>query len=80
MTTTHKSFHFGNTLNRTNLARQPCKLDCPGRAPGCAASCPKWAEYLELREKDYQRRADLKRVNDAVHEGYQRLSRQGPRR
>lgn len=61
--------------NARNLIRQPCTRDCTERAPGCAASCPKWAEYVKARDKDYARRADIKRVSDARCDGYSRLQK-----
>lgn len=32
------------------------KIDCPNREAGCAATCPKWAEYLTERDKIYAER------------------------
>ena len=32
------------------------KTDCPDRKPGCGANCEKWAEYVKLRDAEYERR------------------------
>lgn len=68
------------TLNATSLLRQPCMRDCPERAPGCAASCAKWAAYVKERDQDYAHRADCRRINDAVQDGYRRLAAKAPKR
>lgn len=30
--------------------------DCPRRKPGCGATCPEWARYVEARDAEYDRR------------------------
>lgn len=55
--------------------KQPCKRDCENRGPGCAASCPLWAEYVKARDQEYQSRADAMRVNDVIYDGRQRRSK-----
>lgn len=32
------------------------KTDCPKRTETCKLNCPKWAKYLEERDKEYERR------------------------
>ena len=39
--------------------KNPCyntetKTDCPERKFGCGATCPKWAEYVKLRDAEYE--------------------------
>ena len=41
--------------------KSPCynpetKTDCPDRSSGCAVTCPKWAEYVQERDAEYDRR------------------------
>lgn len=41
--------------------KNPCynketKTDCPDRHPGCGATCEKWAEYVKLRDAEYETR------------------------
>lgn len=67
-------------MYRQGYVKQPCTRDCIRRQPGCAVTCPDWAEYVKLRNESYQRRADEKRVSDAIHEGYARLSKLPPKR
>lgn len=43
------------------MIKNPCyntttKTDCPDRSLGCAARCPKWAEYVKQRDAMYQQR------------------------
>lgn len=61
--------------NPAAIRRQPCTRDCPRRCPGCAVTCPDWAEYLKRREEEYKSRADRVRVKDAIHDGYKRLAK-----
>ena len=32
------------------------KTDCPDRKCGCQVTCPKWAKYVEERDKEYEQR------------------------
>lgn len=32
------------------------KKDCPERCENCHADCPRWAEYVKDRDKEYRRR------------------------
>ena len=61
--------------NRRALLRQPCTRDCPDRSPGCAVTCSRWAEYIKAREKEYERRKEIKQVSDAICDGYARLAK-----
>ena len=61
-----------NTTN-SNIRQQPCMRDCPDRKAGCAISCPKWAEYIKKREAEYSRRLDIKRIGEAIRDGYDRI-------
>lgn len=41
--------------------QSPCfdrlnKRDCPERGENCHNDCPRWAEYVKERDKEYQRR------------------------
>lgn len=41
--------------------QSPCfdrlnKRDCPERSENCHNDCPRWAEYVKERDKEYQRR------------------------
>lgn len=41
--------------------QSPCfdrltKQDCPERCENCHNDCPRWAEYVKERDKEYQRR------------------------
>lgn len=41
--------------------QSPCfdrltKQDCPERSENCHNDCPRWAEYVKERDKEYQRR------------------------
>ena len=41
--------------------QSPCfdrlnKIDCPERSENCHNDCPRWAEYVKDRDKEYQRR------------------------
>ena len=33
---------------------KPTRTDCPNRKAGCGASCPKWAAYVEERDRRYK--------------------------
>lgn len=61
--------------NYRALIRQPCTRDCPDRSPGCAMTCPRWVEYVKAREKEYERRKEIKQVSDAICDGYARLAK-----
>lgn len=60
---------------RGQKIKPPCGKSCPRRVAGCHASCPEWAAYLVERDKDYRNRADIMRINDAIHDGYDRLAK-----
>lgn len=60
-------------------AKPPCKRNCARRGSGCATACPEWAEYVKVRNQDYARRLEKKRVSDAICEGYARLSKMANR-
>ena len=49
--------------------KQPCDRKCPDRTAGCAANCPKWAEYARWRDGKYERRLRESQVSTAVCEG-----------
>lgn len=51
----------------------PCIRDCKNRGPGCTVNCPDWARYVKDRDQDYKRRAQIKGIGDAIHDGYRRL-------
>lgn len=41
--------------------KNPCynestHTDCPDRHSGCGATCEKWADYVKLRDAEYQQR------------------------
>lgn len=41
--------------------QSPCfdrltRRDCPERCENCHNDCPRWAEYVKERDKEYQRR------------------------
>lgn len=55
--------------------KPPCGKACPRRAVGCHSSCLEWADYVERRDKEYDNRADIMRINDAIHDGYDRIAR-----
>lgn len=43
------------------MKQSPCydkvnKTDCPDRTVGCGISCKRWAEYVEKRDAEYNRR------------------------
>lgn len=57
--------------------KPPCGKSCTRRTVGCHASCPEWAAYVAERDKDYENRADIIRINDAIHDGYDRLEKLG---
>lgn len=56
------------------MTPSPCynpktKIDCPDRSAGCSATCPKWAKYVEERNKVYAERMVTSRAfndNSAV--------------
>ena len=42
------------------------KTDCPDRHGGCSATCERWAEYVEKRNKNYKKRhMEVAGANDA---------------
>ena len=55
--------------------RAPCfneetQTDCPKRGQGCAATCEKWAKYVEARNKEYEERNKISLVNDTINKLY----------
>lgn len=60
-----------------NAAMQPCKRDCPDRAPGCGAKCEKWQQYTQEREKEYDRRRTSYLIAGAINDGYRRMGKKG---
>ena len=59
--------------------KNPCykketRTDCPDRKPGCGATCEKWAEYVKLRDAEYERRFNSK------YEDRQRISNEKGRK
>lgn len=62
---------------RGQKVKPPCGKSCPRRTAGCHASCQKWDAYVSERDKDYENRADIMRINDAIYDGYDRLSKLG---
>ena len=55
--------------------KQPCQKDCPKREVGCASHCPEWAEYVEWRNKDYERRIALCKQSEAITDGFMRCGK-----
>ena len=46
------------------------RTDCPDREVGCAVECPRWAKYVEERDKMYQERRldnDIKSTLSPAH-------------
>ena len=46
------------------------RTDCPDRRGGCAATCKKWAKYVEARNKDYEKRQQVGEVTDTINQLY----------
>lgn len=49
------------------MLESPCydrktKQHCPKRYPGCAANCPDWDDYVEMREEEYKKRKHANRT------------------
>ena len=54
--------------------KNPChdhetKTDCADRCAGCAGTCEKWAEYVEARNAEYERRKHISAANTAYAAG-----------
>lgn len=61
-------------LSLGNPVKPPCKKDCPRRVVGCHAQCPDWDEYVKRRDKEYEKRVDVKHIKDAIRDGYCRIA------
>lgn len=57
--------------------RNPCTHDCPDRTAGCAVACPKWAEYVKIRNEDYRQRKAKHDIGDAIKAAYHRCGAKG---
>lgn len=47
--------------------KNPCydveaKIDCSKRHGGCQFDCPEWDEYVEKRNKEYEKRKNLNEI------------------
>lgn len=62
-------------LSLGSPVKPPCGKDCHRRVVGCHAQCPEWDEYVKRRDKEYKKRVDVKRINDAIQDGYRRVAR-----
>lgn len=53
--------------------KNPCydrekKIDCPDRKGGCQVDCKKWAEYVEARDKEYEKRQAARISEEITYE------------
>lgn len=56
--------------------KPPCKQGekpCENRSPGCAITCPAWAEYLIHRAEEYKRRQYDRESAEAIADGRRRV-------
>ena len=47
----------------------PCTKDCPGRAPGCGATCEALERYTKARDAEYATRAREIDLNEKTRGG-----------
>ena len=52
-----------------------CPRDCPGRYPGCAVGCERWAAYTAEREKTYKARMTSQRIGIILADGQRKNAR-----
>lgn len=55
---------------QSNL-KNPCydtetKTDCPKRCGGCQFNCSEWAEYVEKRDKEYEKQRAQNEIDHAI--------------
>lgn len=55
--------------------KECCPRDCPGRFPGCAANCERWAKYAEERGKTYKGRLNQMRIGMILTDGQRKTAR-----
>lgn len=55
--------------------KTPCPRDCPGRYPGCGATCPTFLEHRAESLKRYEARAAAVKIGDVLRNGYNRRRR-----
>ena len=55
--------------------KNPCRRECQRRCPGCAATCPDWAKYVEARDAGYKDRLLKSEVTTALIDGKRRVTR-----
>jgi hypothetical protein len=47
--------------------KTPCPRDCPGRRPGCGATCEKFQKHRAECEERYKRNAEQVMINDVLY-------------
>ena len=52
-----------------------CPRECPGRFPGCAVGCERWAQYAKKRVKRYQRTLTQLKISTILVEGWRKTAR-----
>lgn len=68
-----------NNYQAESPARPPCGKDCPNRRAGCHAECGRWAEYVEIRDKNYEQRA-IRCANAGLSPAEERIYRSTTKR
>lgn len=55
--------------------KKVCPRDCPGRYPGCGATCPTWIEHRAESEARYNGNLKERKIDEVMKGSYGRRRR-----